>query len=118
MGGSLSGRLDYLDGNLFRTLGRDIVFPGGDGGAVVFSLGVFREVVGEGVKVGLPHFFLSGGGINHIGDDQLIELGRIGASLNPVVVGTGFDSDNISDDAVIEVDIHNLFAEIVLDEVG
>ena len=97
---------------------RDVVFSGDERSPVVLGLSIFREIIGEGIKMGLSNFLLGGEGIHFISNLKLIIDSRIWASGYSVVVRTGFDSDNISDDFIIEINIDNLLAEIVLDEVG
>ena len=64
-----------------------------------------------------PNLLVSGAGINLISNFELIVLSGIGASSNSIVIGAGGDSDDISYDDIVEVDINNLFTEIVFNQV-
>ena len=65
-----------------------------------------------------PNLLISGAGINLISDFELIILCRIGAPGNSIVVRTSSDSNNIAIDDIIKINIHNLFTEIILNQIG
>lgn len=63
-----------------------------------------------------PDLFLCGRGVDLIGDFELVVLWGIGASLHSIVVGAGGNPDNIPDDVVVEMNIYDLFAEVVFNQ--
>lgn len=66
----------------------------------------------------LPDFLVGGSRVNLIGNSQLIIYAGIAASLYSVIVGARRNSHHISDDVVIQIDISDLFTEVVLYKVS
>lgn len=107
--------LFYGDG--LATDWSDEVLFGEDTGSVGLCAGKFRKIVRERIEMRLPSHLSAYTWISLVNNRKHEVLTGIVTTLHPEVGRTSGYSDLITIDETIEIDVDDLFAEVILDEI-